>query len=231
MRINDATNQEMSLYHDALDMVDATTDTWPFVKFVRSANFALDSIVRKILTVNGRWQWADSNDTNLSEYATDLVATQTNYTLADDTLVLSRVRVKDKQGKWKTLKPMDKRDASDYFLDQTGEPTHYDKVGRSIMPLPVPDYSVTGGIEVTVQNGSNYFTVDDTIKEPGVESVFHRYISLYCALDYARKYAKDRVVDIKGDIKALDEEIKELYIVRDQDEEHFMSLEKTNEIY
>lgn len=231
MRINDSTNQELSLYHDALDMVDADSTTWPITKFIRSANFALDAIVRKILTVNGRWQWADSNDTTLSTVTTALVSGQADYTLADSALIVRRVRVKDVNGTYRTLTPLDKRDLTDDVIDGSGAPTGYDKNGRSIILHPTPNYGATAGVEVTVQVGSNYFAVSDTTKEPGIDSIFQRYISLYPARDYAMKYAKDKVSIIDVDIQRLDAEVKEFYATRDQDEAPQMTVEKTSDIY
>ena len=227
MRINDVSNQEVSLYHDALDLVDANSDTWSFTKFVRGANFALDEVLRKILRVNGRWQYADSNDTNIGTFLTDLIAAQADYTLDDSHFIIRRLRIKDKNGVWKTLTPTDKRDLTDTDLNATGEPVVYDKVGRSLMLYPTPDYSATGGIELTVQSGSNYFVVGDTTKEPGIDPIFHRYISLYPARDYASKYNKDRVSYIDTLIQRLDEEVKELYATRDQDEAPTMTIERT----
>ncbi len=231
MKINDASNPEESLYHDALDMVDADSTTWTFAKFVRSANFALDALVRKILTVNGRWKFADSNDTVTGTYKTNLVSGQGDYTIADSMLTIVRLRILDAQGEWKTLDPLDRRDLTDDDLNETGEPTGYDKNGRSLVLVPTPDYSATLGIELTVQTGSNHFAVTDTTKTPGVESIFHRYISLFAARDYAQKYNKDRVSIIDVDMQRMEKDIEEFYATRDQDEAPFLSVEKSTEIY
>lgn len=226
MRINDASNKELSLYHDALWLVDADTTTWEFVDFVRSANFALDAVLRKILPVNGRWQYADSNNTKLGVATTDLVSGQTNYSLDDKYLKVRRVRVY-KDGQWYTLDPKDKRDLTDAELNESGTPTCYDKVGRSLFPYPVPNFGGTGALELTFQKGSNYFSVSDTTKEPGFDEIFHRYISLYPSREYAMKYAQDKVKIIDVFIERLDEEIKEHFTTRDQDEAPHMTTERT----
>lgn len=229
MRINDASNPEMSLYHDALDMVDADTTTWPISKFIRSANYAMDAVVRKILTVNGRWQWNDSNDTNLSVYTTTLVAGQSDYAIPDGTLIIRRLRATGSDGVLRTLTPMDKRDVTDADIIETGSTHSYDKHGRSIVLYPTPTNG--GTLEITIQIGSNHFTVSDTTKEPGFDFIFHRYVALNPARDYAQKYAKDRVQIIDTDIQRLDAEVKEFYAMRDQDEAPFMTVEHSTELY
>lgn len=210
-------------------MVDADSGTWGIAKFIRSANYAMDAVVRKILTVNGRWQWNDSNDTNLSVYTTTLFTGRSDYEIPDGTLIIRRVRATGSDGVLRTLTPMDKRDATDDELMETGEARQYDKLGRSIILCPTPTNG--GTLEITVQSGSNHFTVSDTTKEPGFDAIFHRYISLYPARDYAQKYAKDRVQIIDTDIQRLDAEVKEFYAMRDQDEAPFMTVEHSTELY
>lgn len=229
MQIRNNTDTEKSLYHDALWWVDATADTWAFADFIRSANFALDHAVRKILTVSGRWQFDDSNNEDLPIATTPLVANQDNYTIADSHLRIARLRVTDKNGDFKTLRPKDRRDLSDSFTTKTGVPEVYDKLGRSIFPFPIPDYS--GTVEITYQRGSNYFTPDDTTKSPGFDSTFHRYVSLSPAREYALKYAPQRVNAIDTEIQRLDAELKEHYVTRDVDDAPQMTVERTTENY
>lgn len=231
MKIRDDTNEELSLYHDALDLVDSDTDNFPFSKFIRSANFALDAILRKIQKIDGRWQYADSNDTTLGIAVTDLVAGQEEYSLDDAYLKVRRIRIKNEQGDYVTIPAKDRRDLTDSELDGSGMPEGYDKMGRSIMPFPVPAHSADEGVEITFQKGSNYFTVADTDKEPGVDSVFHRYVSLYPAREYALKYAPKRLKAIDAQIKELDAEVVDHFNNRDTDEAPVLTLEETTEQY
>src|SRR5437763_632330 len=82
MRINDSSHKEQSLYHDFLFWTGAKEVSIDYTSFVRSANFALDAVVRKIFQTSGRWQFDDANDTDLPIATTDLVANQDNYTIA-----------------------------------------------------------------------------------------------------------------------------------------------------
>jgi hypothetical protein len=231
MKINDSSDEINSLYHDALWLTDADTSGFSVTNFIRSANFALDHVVRKVLTVNGRWQFDDSNNTTLPIAKTDLVAGQEQYVFADSHLKVTRVRVKDVQGKWWTLAPKDRRDFDDATLEEVGQPLYYDKIGRSIMMYPIPSHGATAGVELTYQRGSNYFAVNDTTKEPGIDSLYHRYISLLPAREYAMKYNPERLNLIDAEIQRLDVELKEHFATRDVDDAPFMSIQRTTEFY
>jgi hypothetical protein len=231
MKINDATDIPNSLYHDALWLVDADSNVFPVEAFMRSANFALDYVVRKILTVSGRWQYDDTNNDTVPVDRTPLIGGQNQYVLADKHLRVLRVRVKDTNGTYRTLKPKDDRDMSDDDLSKVGTPEYYDKVGRSIFLYPSPDYSADAGVEISFQMGSNYFSTADTTKEPGFDSIFHRYVSLIPAREYAMKYAQQYLNLIDTEIQRLDKDLLEHYATRDVDDAPFLSTERTTEIY
>jgi hypothetical protein len=232
MRINDSSNKEQSLYHDFLFWTGAKNVSVDLTDFIRSSNFALDAVVRKIFQTSGRWQFDDANNSNLPIAITDLVAGQDNYTLADEHLRISRLRIKDKQGNWKTLRPIDRRDENDRQLARTGEPEVYDKLGRSVLPLPVPDYNAAGGVEITFDRGSNYFAITDTTKQPGIPSPFHRYISLYDARDYVlANEIPNKLQVIDTEIQRLDADLIQFIAYQDRDEKPSMSVKRTLEFY
>lgn len=236
MHFNDSTNKELSLYHDALFLTGAKSTTFDIVDFTRSANFALDAYVRKVFQLSGRWQYDDPNHVDgngnptMPIGTTDLMAGQDNITLADEHLRISRVRIIDKHGNWKTLEPIDRRDETDEQLAATGEPCVYDKLGRSILPLPIPDYSVTKGVEVTFERGSNYFTPTDTTKTPGIASPFHRYISLLPSQDQPG-VSVDRQQIITNNLKELDADLVQFIAYQDRDEKPKFTVRPPLEIY
>lgn len=232
MRINDSSNKEQSLYHDFLFWTGAKEVSITYTDFVRSANFALDAVVRKIFETSGRWQFDDANNGDIMISTTDLVANQDNYTLADEHLRLSRFRVRDKQGNWKTLRPIDRRDESDRLLAKTGEPVAYDKIGRSLIPVPVPDYGATLGVELTFERGSNYFSPTDTTKQPGIPSPFHRYVSLYPSRDQVlAKNIPNKLQPIDTELQRLDQDLINFIAYQDRDEKPGMTIKPTLEIY
>jgi hypothetical protein len=105
-------------------------------------------------------------------------------------------------------------------------------MGRSVLPLPVPDYAMAGGVELTFERGSNYFATTDTTKEPGLPVTFHRYISLYAAQDYvlANTIAK-KLQPINTQIQQLDQDLADFIAYQDRDEKPNMTVERTLEIY
>src|SRR3990167_4603896 len=95
-------------------------------------NNAYERVASLILKADGRWEWEDSNQTDLPIGTTALVANQTDYSLATTHLRITGVEVKDENGTWRKLEPIDKRDISDlgYSVTQeqtvTGVPAQYD---------------------------------------------------------------------------------------------------------
>jgi hypothetical protein len=232
MEFNDASNPEVSLYHDALFWAATNSTDFPIADFTRSANFALEAVLRKIFMADARWQYDDENNTDLPIATTSLVSGQDNYTLADEHLKLARVRVKDEQGNWVTLTPSDRRNLSDANLIATGVPATYDKMGRSLLLYPVPHYASSGGLEITYQRGSNYFVVGDTSKVPGIPSPFHRYISLYAARDFViADSVPDKLQAIDAEIQRMDADLIDFFASRDRDEPPSMTVAPTLEIY
>ena len=232
MDFNNSSSPEISLYHDALFWAGASSDDLAIADFTRSANFGLDSVLRKIFRADGRWQYDDGNNTDLPIATTALVSGQDNYTLADAHQKVSRVRVLDQNGNWKTLTPTDRRNQSDSSLAATGTPSSYDKVGRSLILIPAPDYGASGGVEITFQRGSNYFASDDTTKEPGIPTPFHRYISLYAARDFVvANTVPDKLQAIDTEIQRMDDDLLDFLATRDRDEPPRMTLEPTLEVF
>ena len=233
MQLRNDANPELSLYHDFLFWSGAKTVSVVFSDFVRNANFALDAVVRKIFETAGRWQFDDANNTDsLSVATTDLVANQPDYSIADAHLRISRFRIKDRQGNWRTLHPVDRRDESDRQLAKTGEPRVYDKMGRSLLPLPIPDYSIAGGVELTFERGSNYFAVTDTTKQPGIPTPFHRYVSLYAARDHVvARSIPNKLQVIDTEIQRYDADLMNFVAYQDRDEKPNFTVEHTTEIY
>jgi len=225
-------NTAISLYHDYLFWTKFTDSIAVFEEYVRLANFALDRTLRKIYQVDGRWQHHDANHSEYPIDVQDLVAGQDNYVLADEHLRISRVRMKNREGNWITLTPKDRSHFSDDDLAETGNPELYDKLGPGIFPVPIPDYAATGGVEVTYQKGSNYFTTDDTNKAPGFASIFHRYVSLLPAQDAcATNELNNQLKAVQNAIQQLDQEVLEFYATREQDGVQTLDLKKSNRGY
>ena len=141
----------MDLYSDArfwCGIANTDTTTYPLADFTRNANFALDRVSSLIM------KWDDTNNTDLPIATTSLVASQQDYGIAVGHLKVLKVRIKDQQGNWVSLDPINRRDLTDSQLTTTaGDPKRYDKVGNSLFLYPKPSYASSGGLEVQFQRG------------------------------------------------------------------------------
>lgn len=151
----------------------------------RNVNIAWDEVVAEIYKADPNHQWDDTNNTNFPIATTALTAGLDHYTMLDSSLVVHRVRIKDRNGNWITLTPKLRREMSDTDLNSTGTPDKYYKLGEAVFPVPVPDYSYASGVELTFQRGGNHFTTSDTTASPGFNSQFHQLLSIKAAKRYA----------------------------------------------
>lgn len=152
---------------------------------IRNVNIAWDEVVADLYKADPNHKWDDTTNTDLPFATLDLAANRDHYTLLDSALVIHRVRVKDRNGKYKTLNPAVRSELTDSELNGSGDPEKYYKIGGVIFPVPVPNYGYAGGVELEFQRGGNHFTTADTTAEPGFNSQFHKILAVSAALDYA----------------------------------------------
>ena len=213
--------QEDDIVSDINFWCSTDSITYPIKDKTRNANFALARVSARIMRFDRNWKHVSSNATTIPVAVQDLVAGQDNYTMETKHLKVLRVRVMGSDGKMKTLTPTDRSKATDDLLNATGEPTHYDKIGASIMPLPIPNYSAGGGIEIEYQPGAadDLFDVLDETKEPGFSSDYHRLISLEASEDYCALHNRDRLIAIREAKKEIYDDMEAYYESRDIDDE------------
>lgn len=209
MKFNDVAGGQ-GLVQDAYFRVglDATTGAvaYPIADLVRNANIAMENAVGLIIAADGRWQFDDSNYTDLPIATTDVDPNGTNqqdYEFDSRWLDITRVEIKDTLGNWRLLKPFDQEDLkrgvlSSYesllipgdvsltdYLKTPGMPILYDKLGDSLFLYPKPNYTQAASLKVWFQRKMQAFGVGDTTVEPGFMSNLHSYISICMAYDYA----------------------------------------------
>lgn len=220
---NDGVN---SLYADTLFWSGATSTTYPIdPDFTRNANFALDRVTSLIQKSDALWEWEDINNTDLPIATTALVSGQADYALSVTHLKILKVRIKDANGNWVTLKSRNRRQLKDSELSSTGTPSTYDLLGNSIILSDIPNYASAGGLEIQFQRGADYFVVGSTTKTPGFAIQFHRLISLYAALDWTETNEMEkRSKKIEKYILRMEAELVEFYSDRHRDEAPSMSL-------
>lgn len=224
---------EVGLYQDALFWTGQNTGTFPIAEFTPLANQAQNRVVALIQENDSKWKWRDSNSGSRDIGVTDLVANQEDYTMEVYHMKIKEVRIKDKNGNWKTLIAKDRRELSDDQKNATGEPETYDKDGDSIIPNPLADYSSTGGMEVHYQAGPVYFLKTDTTKKPGFCSLFHRLVSMYASMDWlisnstAKNPLSHKITRLEGAIFKMEQNLITHYLGRDEDEAPILRPKRT----
>ncbi len=197
--------------------------------FTRYINEALNRVASLIMTADARWQWDDTNLTDYPIGTTSLVTTvgseQQDYQFDVSFLRILRVEVKDQTGAWRKLKPIDETDIYDTsltdLLKTPGMPVYYDKQGPSVFLYPKPlDTAVTAsqGLKVWFQRPPSYFTIADTIKVPGFNSLYHRLVALIASMDYADFKGLSVAPRLNQKVKDMEDALVENYALRNKDE-------------
>lgn len=205
-------------------------NSYPIKAKTRNANFALDKAVALIMKSDQKWEWDDTNNTDLPIATTSLVANQEDYSLAITHLEIRKIRAKDSNGNWTSPEPVDRRDLTDSELNATAAtPTRYFKIGNSVFLNPKPSYASSGGLEIQFQRTASYFAYTDTTKTPGFASQFHRLISLYAARDYcAVNSINNRLKVIDNEIQKMEADVIDFYSVRNRDEKQSLRTQKSD---
>jgi hypothetical protein len=197
--------------------------------FTRYINEALNRVATLIMTADGRWQFDDTNNTDFpigtTNLGTTLGAEQQDYAFDISFLRITRVEVMDNTGAWQLLTPIDQTDVYDTsltdLLKTPGLPTYYDKIGNSIFLYPKPlatAVTSTGGLKVYFQRPPSYFTISDTSKVPGFNSLYHRLVALIASRDYAAFKQLTVAKSLSDLVSQQEESLVENYVLRNKDE-------------
>jgi hypothetical protein len=185
-----------------------------------SANGWLRLVQSWILGADGRFQYDDSNYTDLPIATTDLVANQDNYLF--DSTWLEIIKVEAAQDSsvsaWNVLKPFDVNDVNNYseFQKTPGVPSFYDVIGSSVILKPASSFNATAGLKFYFKRKASEFASTDTTKEPGFASPFHRILSLGAAYDYCMANSVRNPVGLRNEIEVLKQELLKHYSRRDK---------------
>lgn len=214
MQFNPSTEYD-SIVKSARDYVGASSTDFPVNKIVRYANIAVDMCTGWILEADDRFEWDDPNHPDQPVITLDLESGKRDYTVWKDEndyeiLKLRKVLIKDRNGNYKPLDPIDATDTSSYTEGptRTGEPSGYDKMGVQVLLDAVPDYSQADGFKAYVQRSAQKFTPSDTTKEPGFASAFHYIVPLICGFLYAREKGLAVKADLKNDLYGEGDEMQ-----------------------
>lgn len=211
---------------------DGTSTAYTTPDLTYSLNRALEKVTSIIREAQGRWQWDDSNDTDFPIATTALVANQQDYSLDGTShFRIERIEVKDTAGNWSKLVPFDQVDAYSQsltgLLNTPGSPGYCDKVGNSLFLYPAPNYSQAASLKLYYERGPSYFVTTDTTKTPGFNPLYHRYLSLVAAQDYAQIHSLPIAGGVLKNgtrtglyipIQDMEGEIETFYTLRDVDD-------------
>ncbi len=234
MIFNDTTDDNQGLIQDIDFLLWGTSDKqnsdYSIEDRTRNINIAYNEAVTQLLKADPHWQWDDKNKKDLPIVYTDLSAGKDHYTFPADLTIIHRVRVKNKQGNYKTLEPTTRKQLSDSELKSTGTPEKYYKLDNAVFPVPEPDYSNTNrGIEVQIQRTPSYFDKNDTDKEPGFAKQFHQYLSVVAALRYAESNTMQTKAEyLRNKKKLLEDSMSEFYERRSKGDNPNLSPERPN---
>ena len=221
---------------EARDLCDADTTSYTAATLLRRINAAYEQIVGWIINADGTWQWDDSNYTDLPIGTQTLVAGQSAYTFNDKFLQLLEVQVKDDEGNFRIIYPIDQKEYSDESpleedFETDGFPQYYDKVSDDTIKFyPAPaaaDVTLTSGLKIKFKRTADIFTsaeVTTGTKEPGFASPYHIILSYMAAIPYCLTYKKDRVALYEKKIMELKKELMDHYASREKDKRKVMTM-------
>jgi len=176
----------------------------------------------------GDWDFDDSNQTTLPIATTTLVDSQADYALPSTARKIERVEVKDINGNYHLVLPIDKSQITDEamteFEETNGIPEYYDIVGNSLYLYPAPDTDLTAttsalklyasrdiiGFSTTINSTTNAVS-------PGFNSNFHRICSLGASYDWCVSKGLAKAQNLRAELGQLESEIKEFYGSRHRD--------------
>ncbi len=152
-----------------------------FKDFVRMTNFAMDDYSSIVLSIDGRWKFDDSTNTDTPIGSTTIVSGQRAYTLDTNFLTINKVEIEIDSVR-SVIKPIDQRDFKDEALEQsyqgTGLPRYYDYDGQQIKLYPAP---TSGTLYVDFSRPTTYFATTDSNATVGIPRIHHRYLALKVA--------------------------------------------------
>ena len=223
MVFNDVTTK-LGICQEVDGLCDSDTTSYPVADKTRRANSAMETLIGKILVADGTWQYDDTNHTDLPVGTGTLVSGQSSYTFAEDYLEIENIKIKDVNGNWYIITPIDQADMDiplENYLETDGLPLYYDKVGDTIKLYPAPDNGISvtlaSGIKIQFKRTASLFTASDTTKAPGIPSPWHVTIAKIVALPYCKTYKKDRVTQLERDIQEETKDLLKHFGRREQD--------------
>lgn len=205
--------------------VDSTQ--WSTAKIVNSCNNWLDKLTGYAIGADKRFQWDNTQHTDLPEGTTDLNQDQTDYSFLTDEdgnqiVTLTGIAVL-RNGYYVPLEPVDRNDPTidlSVFGTQRGVITSYDKIADNIIRLDAkPDSNVTAGLKFFFQRTSPAFAATDTTKTTGFSQLLDRGFVIAAAYDGAITLGLPNTQALSVEIEKEERKLIEYFEDRNNDEE------------
>ena len=226
MQFSEAVNNT-GIVQQTRDMARVDSTQWPTSRIVNSANNWLDKITGYAIGADRRFQWDDTNHTELPEGKRDLTVNVTDYSFLLDEqgntiLTLTGVDILT-GGYYEPLQPVNRND-EDYdassFGQVSGIPSQYDKIADNIIRLDdIPTATVTNGLRFHFQRTPSYFAGTDTTKAPGVAPILHRGFVIASAYDCALTLGLQNLQALSIEMQKEEQFMKEYFGNRGMDNE------------
>lgn len=193
--------------------------------FTGLLNRALDKVSNLIMSCDGRWQYDDTNYTDLPIGTTTLIDGQQDYGISVSHQKILRVEVLNKDGKYVKLESVDINTVEGFgmteFMNTGGTPKFYEIQSNSLFLYPKPQVgfvTMLAGLKVFFQRSPSYFVSTDTTKTPGFATTFHRLVARWACYDYALSRQLPIVKAIRDEISVLEQELQDFYDNKNMDD-------------
>jgi hypothetical protein len=208
-------------------LTKTNSTSFPAADILIAINNAYERVGQLILRADAKWQWDDTNQTDLPNATTDLVSGQQDYSLTSTHLTIDRVEIKDAGGNWHLLTQIDqqelKRDrcvALGAYQSTSGTPNEYDLIGSSVFLYPKPNYNSTAGLKIYFTRGPALYTSGELstgTKQPGFNSLFHDLIPLHVSYEYALANGQNMANGLLTLIQQKEQALNDFYGLRNRD--------------
>jgi len=201
-------------------------------------NNAYERVGSLLLSVDNRWQWDDTNQTDLPIATTNLISGQYDYSLASVHLKITRVECATNStgNKFEVLNYFDQSDEKNSLTNlsgKTGIPYRYDNIGNSILLDPKPNFNCTNGLKIFFQRGPSLYSAIEVAagtKQPGFSSLYHDLIPLWVAYEYCYANGINTANAFMNEIVRKEDALKKDYFNKNTTDRKIMSQKKINYI-
>ena len=206
------------LKEDIYFLCGATSATYLNADITRNINIHYDNIARTIWESDGTWNFDDGNNTDLPVAFRTVSNASATYLIPTTAIRIEQVEIKDGNGNWNKLKPINYHDLSispDEFLNGSGLPLYYMLEGTQISLYPAPGtgyVTMASGMGVRLSRNVTEFATTATTTEPGFARPFHRILSYATALDFAQDNQQRQFFMVQKQM--LEEGMKRFYAKR-----------------